>query len=193
MLVIEGTDCMGKTTLARSIWSHPQIQALGMEIQHLSRLPLGHDRLWHYINRMNINGIFDRFWISELAYAAARGDAEILLTPERLKLVQAAASLNCCMTVLIVAEDPVVVSSNWNKDEMYSRELVLSANAHFKRLEHYADFVIRRFKADDYVDTTTIESLVEAYLARRAAFSSLSAQAPGLCALRRRPSSLVDL
>lgn len=162
---------MGKTTLAKSLWSHPAIQALGMEIQHLSRLPLGHDRTWHYVNRMNRNGIFDRFYLSELPYAYARGDLKILFTPEKLRWVHAHAQTMGAFTVLLTGS-PVVIQGRWNKDEMYDQRTVIEANAHFCRLSHFADIQHHQTSAHEYVPTSLIEHIVTKYLERRAAVDS---------------------
>lgn len=159
---------MGKTTLAKTLWSHPTMQGLGMEIQHLSRLPTGHDRTWHYVNRMNRNGIFDRFYLSELPYAYARRDAEILLTPEKLRWVHAHAQTLGVFTVLLTGNSAVIYG-RWNKDEMYDVHTVIEANSHFCKLSHYADIQHHQRTADDYVSVTLIEKIVAAYVKRRTA------------------------
>lgn len=66
MIILEGTDCVGKSTLAEKLAQHYRlsVQALG---------PLPHD--WHvpdsYIYRTNPNIVQDRWWWSEFVYAAA--------------------------------------------------------------------------------------------------------------------------
>lgn len=174
MLIVEGADCVGKTTLCRSLWSHPRIQALGMEIQHLSRLPEGHNRCSHYIKRMNINGIFDRFVLSEIAYQRMRGDAQ-LLTMDKRMLVECALKLHCSFTVLIVAERPQVIDGNWNKDEMYSKEQVHTVNRHFSNLttSTLVDLVISRYEADDYPNVDLIENIVSQYVTKRERFRDI--------------------
>ncbi len=166
MLVIEGADCMGKTTLAKQLWSHPALQALGMEIQHLSRLPVGHDRSWHYVDRMNINGIFDRFYLSERPYAFARADDVIHFTEAHLNWVHAHAQTFGVFTVLLTGSN-ATIAGRWDKDEMYDRETVYRANAEFVRLTDFADMHLYQAHSLDYISPAAVEEIVGRYLARR--------------------------
>lgn len=177
MLVIEGTDCTGKTTLAKQLWSHPRLQELGMEIQHLSRLPTGHDRTWHYVDRMNPNGIFDRFYLSELAYAAARGDSPVLFTPEKLRWVHAHAQVRGVFTILLTAS-PEAIRDRWREGEMYPLELSQSAGRYFTTMKSYADKHFHMPYADVFVSAVEIEGIVESYLERRRFIDSLSRCTP---------------
>lgn len=166
MLVIEGSDCMGKTTLARQLWAHPQLQALGMEIQHLSKLPVGHDRSWHYVNRMNVDGIFDRFYLSEIAYAEARGDTDRPFTPEKIRWVHAQAVCRGVFTVLLTGDEGVI-HGRWDKPEMYDKATVIRADAAFRKLEPLCDIRLHQEHSTHYADAEFVEFVVKTYLVRR--------------------------
>lgn len=173
MIVIEGTDLMGKTTMAKSLWSHPRFQERGCEIQHLSRLPDGHDRCWHYVHRMNVNGIFDRFYLSEIAYANARGDAYKPFTDEHLRWVHAHAMIHGVFTVMIVAESKSVIEGRYNREEMYNLDTIWDANLEFQKLTGYADVLITQRTPSDFSTAAQIEDIVEAYFYRRGFIESL--------------------
>lgn len=144
-----------------------------MEIQHLSRLPVGHDRLWHYVNRMNINGIFDRFHYSEQAYVAARRDDEILLTPAKYKIVEAYLALHCGYRILLYCDDRSVISGRWNKDEMYDQETVWEANQAFRRLNGIWDFTHCMTAHDAFLSVSMIEMIIDEYVERRRQFHEI--------------------
>ena len=163
---------MGKTTLAKQLWSHPRLQSLGMEIQHLSRLPTGHDRSRHYVNRMNINGIFDRFYLSEIAYAEARGDTKRQLMPFLLGWVHAHAITRGVFTVLLTGNEGVV-HGRWDKPEMYDKATVLRANKAFIELAPLCDVQLHQEHSTHYADAKFIEFVIEKYLERRLACERL--------------------
>ena len=168
MIIIEGPDCAGKTTLAQTLWSHPRLQERGMEVQHLSRLPTGHDREHHYIARMNVNGIFDRFHYSELAYAKARGDAEILLTPAKFKSVERALnSTFAAFKILLTISTRDILERRWTKSEMYSQDIVWAANEEFKSMRLLFDYHFDATNDRPFVDASYAEWLINAYLERR--------------------------
>ena len=174
MIIIEGADCTGKSTLAAQLWSHPRLQEYGMEIQHLSRLPTGHDRCWHYINRMNRNGIFDRFHYSELAYAEARGDTEVLLTPLKMTLVEKMLEAVCPYRILLLMGSYDHMVARWNKDEMYDRVTVWRANEAFRKMRHTRkwDYVHCSALANHFPTVTDIEHIVASYVSRRTAWQA---------------------
>jgi thymidylate kinase len=169
MFVIEGADLVGKTTLAKTLWSHPYFQERGYEIQHLSRLPTGHDRLIHYVSRMNPCGIFDRFYLSELAYAEARGDVYRPFDAERLRIVHASACLQGVYTVLILFGSREVLEQRWGREEMYDLDVVWAANEAFKKKLAFTQYVDRTFvitPSKPYVDAEFIEECIDAYQKR---------------------------
>lgn len=143
-----------------------------MEIQHLSRLPIGHDRSWHYVNRMNFNGIFDRFYLSEIAYAEARGDTERPFTKEKLHWVHANAIIQGVFTVVLTGEEGVV-HGRWDKPEMYDKETVLRANKAFIELAPLCDIQLHQEHSTHYAGAKFIEFIIEKYLERRLAWERL--------------------
>jgi thymidylate kinase len=174
VIVIEGTDMMGKTTLAQQLWTHPALQERGYEIQHLSRLPHGHDRCWHYVQRMNQNAIFDRFYLSEIAYAEAREDTFKPFSSEHLRWVHANAQIHGVYTILLLAEPArEVLEPRYRDGEMYNLDVILKANIAFSQLRSYADAVCVQHTPDDFLNVEEIEGIIDDYLTRKRFIESL--------------------
>lgn len=131
MLIIEGPDLVGKTTLARELVrkiterGHPHVY------HHLSRLPDSFDRYWGYYRLASPFVVQDRFHMSEPLYAWARGDepGKYGLTPERYRQVDGMLRLVGAFTVVLFAADPVILDQRFDKSrEMYGLDLIRQVN-----------------------------------------------------------------
>lgn len=136
MLILEGADLVGKTTLQRELltWLPEYVPA------HYTKLSHYHDRFHHYLRAANPYAIQDRFHLSEIAYANVRGDSTPLsqwldILHSRLKYEYGA------YVVLLIAKDNDLFKKRWRQDEMYSLRDVERANGEFKKLEDYADMI----------------------------------------------------
>lgn len=130
MLIVEGTDLVGKTTFAQKL-----VKALhsdGYVYRHMTRLPIGFVHPIDYFPLAMRRAVYDRFHMSEIAYAAARGD-DTDLCPERYRLVDAYLRGLGAYTVVIVADDELI-KERWGRDEMYDQSTVHRANAAFKEV-----------------------------------------------------------
>lgn len=131
MIIIEGADLVGKTTLCHKLLETEYCQKNGMVYSHLSRLPPGWRNPGSYLARACSNTVQDRFHLSEPVYAAVRGE-ETRLTPERYRLVDAWLRLMGAITVVVVTDDKIL-ESRWREGEMYDLAQVKKANALFMR------------------------------------------------------------
>jgi hypothetical protein len=131
MLIVEGPDLVGKTTLAKKIalklnecgWPHIY--------QHLSRLPecSRHDILGMYRRLMNPYTVRDRFHYSEPLYAAIRGDAA-LLGPGSYKQIEREL-LNYEKFLIVITADDELIEARHKKlgrKEMYDLDKILQVN-----------------------------------------------------------------
>jgi len=133
MLVIEGADCTGKTTLAHKLVKMLNDDGSPHIYQHLSRLPPSFDRFCDYEKVMSTYTVQDRSHMSEPIYAAMRGD-ETDLTPWLYDRVDAMLLLKGMFVVVVyVLEDELIRDRYAGKDEMYSLGQVLQVNKEFAR------------------------------------------------------------
>lgn len=134
MLIIEGSDAVGKTTLC-----HELVAKLPRHMySHLSRPAPKFNKYWDYVDRMNQYLVQDRYHLSEIVYAEMRGD-KTDLTPEVYRLVDARARLIPAFTVVVVA-DSELIESRWKHTEdeqMYSLQQSLEVNLMFDKLDQY--------------------------------------------------------
>lgn len=144
MLIIEGPDCVGKTTLAHTL--NKGLADLGYVYSHFTRLPYGFDRYWGYIERMSRRIVQDRFHLSEIVYAEARGDVSPL-TPEMYNLVDARLRMLGGFTVLITADEELLRKRFSPHNQMFDLTRTLLTAEKYRHL----DTEFPRYKIDiDY-------------------------------------------
>jgi len=181
MLIIEGPDLVGKTTLAKRIAAMPQMQGEGMTYRHLSRLPEGFEFPWQYLTLASSRTIYDRFHMSEPVYATARGD-QTDLCPEAYRIVDGHLAMLGAYTVVITAHSSLIKErfAGRAESEMYNLDIVLKANQLFSELvtrDASSELVAYEPRFDawfqcngvtPFVDDEMVEHIVTSYLTRRA-------------------------
>lgn len=173
MLILEGPDLVGKTTLAKKIVAEAHKIHIPASYTHFSRLPA----CWqfptsyrHYVSRY---GVCDRFHMSEIAYSEARGDSR-KLTAEGYRLVDTWCRLQGSVTVLIRAR-PGVISARYarksnSREEMYKDSVIERANDIYGQIAErtYRGRDNERIQAD--IDFDWIAEDVDIYPAEDDAF-----------------------
>ena len=135
MLIVEGPDGVGKTTLCRSLLE----KLPGHVYAHFSRLPPDFDYYWGYLDRASRRVVQDRFHMSEVAYAIARGE-QPRIDPETYRLVDARLRQLGAYTVLVTA-DQGLIESRWDPTQMYDLYRTLSAARQFDLIaDHHSDW-----------------------------------------------------
>lgn len=190
MLIIEGCDGTGKTTLAQKLTK--ALSDLGHIYCHFTRLPDNFDRYWGYVERMSSRVVQDRFHLSEIVYSKTRGD-KTQLCSETYRLIDAKLRLLGSFTVLITA-DSKLIESRWEasrQSQMYGLEKTLKAAelyneigtpyGPFKNYDIDVDYKFHCMEDYPYVSDVTIVEILELYRKR---FSTLHSIA------NRRPTSL---
>lgn len=127
MLIIEGTDLVGKTTFAKTLVD--ELRNDGYIYKHFSRLPETFDYYWGYRDNAVRRSVQDRYHMSEIAYSMARGDIP-KIDPLGYHLIDGALRNYGAFTVVITAEAELI-KQRWGRDEMYNLEQVLYANSLF--------------------------------------------------------------
>ena len=137
MLVVEGSDLVGKTMLCHALIKKMWQYSMPLIYQHFGKLPDSWDYNHDYRAFMNRRVCMDRFIMSEVAYGiAVREGPEI--TPERYRKLDGWLRTIGTVTVVVVAE------SDWlerqlkekyqDRNEMYKIEQILKANETFKQI-----------------------------------------------------------
>ena len=125
MIIIEGTDCVGKTTLAKKIEAET-----GLLYRHLSRLPDGFNHYHDYLPLMHHNFVCDRLWLSDLAYRKAE-NKQCDITPFIRSMLIAQQTLIGTIQVVITC-DQQLLAKRWNSNQMYDLRTTSAANGAFR-------------------------------------------------------------
>lgn len=173
MLIVEGADCVGKTTLCKALLCEYDLQSQGYVYSHFTRLPRGFDYYWGYVERMSRRIVQDRFHLSEIVYTQVRGE-ESPLTSELYRLVGAKLRLLGAYTVVITAA-PDLIKERWEGgQQMYSLENVLKANELFSRAWEYQgemgldlDFLVECNDGQPFPHSAAVDEIVQGYLKRQ--------------------------
>lgn len=169
MLIIEGADLTGKTTLAKRLAKLLNEQyGLPHVYQHLSRLPAcwrGRARELHEeLARRWV--VQDRFHMSEVAYASARKD-EPMLSPVEYELLDCSLRAGLgALTVVLVDLTGDVIRSRWRDGEMFTLGQVLKVNDYYKDIIR-DEVPQRRMRHDWAVPAGDIEDWAVQEIARQ--------------------------
>lgn len=169
MLILEGGDSTGKTTLAKRL-----LKELPRHIYcHFSRLPPAFDYYWDYCDRMSRYVVQDRFHLSELVYAKVRG-VPTNLNPETYRLVDAQLRVMGAYVVKICAAQSLI-EKRWDKTQMYSFDETLYANRLYDSLSKFTeegykidvDYTFHCYEDTPYVTEDAIAEILAGYRARQ--------------------------
>lgn len=161
MLIIEGPDLVGKTTLAHKIVK--QMQALHDRptvYQHFSRLPKSWDHYRHYIPYITPRTVMDRFIISELVYGKVCRNTQSI-DAETLRLLEARLAMVGSMTIVITST-PDFLARQWRdrkREEMYELEHVIAVNEEYTRVLASVSYDVHYIVRDQFVDDTAVDRL----------------------------------
>lgn len=182
MLIIEGTDGVGKTTLCRRLLAGLP----GHRYGHMSRPPAGFDHHWGYVALAAPDLVQDRFHMGDVAYAHARGEPPSL-TPDRYAMVDAALRPLGSFVVVVTADEGLV-RARWTPDQMYDLGRTLAAGRAFldvaSRPDWYRADVDCHLHCDagrPYVDDDQVDEVLSRYRERRRVVAEV---------LSRRPAGL---
>lgn len=125
MIIVEGTDLVGKTTLCHKLTQH-----LGYTYQHLSRLPDTWRYPESYLEMMGPTVIQDRFHDSEYAYVYGRRETKTKLTAEAYSAIQHRLHYYGGIKILVTADEDSIIE-RYRQDEMYKIDVILRAQKWF--------------------------------------------------------------
>jgi hypothetical protein len=124
MLIIEGTDCVGKTTLCNRL-----AEDLKMIYQHLGPPPPTWSDI-DYVKLGSNNAVRDRYHLSELVYSHVNGRPVKI---RESRLLHATLMLKHSAYVVCIVADEDLIRSRYNAhEELFDIETVLKCNTAFK-------------------------------------------------------------
>lgn len=168
MIIFEGSDLVGKTTLAQRVIAD-SLDYVALNYIHYSRLPDSHDRFADYLVDMRANNVLDRFYMSEPVYAAVRGDTTKQLPWHSIALDREALAQGA-LIVVVTAEPDVIKSRYWlDPDrEMYSLDKIIEANRHFFAIAQCHEWMGYNFHVDMHLHISDANQLIDTFAIVRA-------------------------
>lgn len=176
MLIIEGCDQAGKTTLAREcVKVLSEDYGMPMMYGHLDKPPKSWDKYWSYRELVNRHVVMDRFHMSHVAYRAIDKEPHDL-TPLTYAMVDAEVALQGGLVVLVTMSN-VLITNRWaekhpDRDEMYACDHVRKVNDVFIELakrpltlgyKPKVDFYIELCSEAPYVNRQQIDAICSMY------------------------------
>lgn len=182
MIIVEGPDGVGKTTLCKKLLSFLPTHVYS----HFTRLPKEFDYHWGYAARVTPQVVQDRFHMSEIVYSRARGEPPGL-DEFGYKLVDARVRLMGGVIVVVTA-DPALVRARWDPTQMYDLERTVRAAEEYLSLMNDVgsgwvdrDVVIHCHGTKPYVTDHEVREIITLYQSRSLLVRGIA---------RRRPNGL---
>ena len=150
MIIIEGTDMVGKSTFCEAL-----SEQTGFLVQHMSKPPAMWPVPTGYIDLIGQHQIRDRFHLSAIAYRLATKEP-MKLDIEKVRLISAHLTMVGAITVVITAEDCVIEKryAHLKEREMYDLPTVLKANLQYSKLCNKATAISEVCQIDHHIHCT---------------------------------------
>lgn len=175
MIIVEGTDLLGKTTLCNQLVRSLNAAGHSHVYSHLSKLPDSFDHVRGYLPLCARNIVYDRFYLSRQAYGGALNN-QTVLKPEEIHWLDGYTRLFGTYTVLVVAAEQFVREQYGRKDrdEMYDLESIIAVNEEYEKLHAHADLVITASELQ--WPSSRAPYIIDQYLRRREVVDGLGSQ-----------------
>ena len=140
-------------------------QKINGDVHHFGLLPDEWDFFWDYEARAAVNRVWDRGWLSEVAYQQVLGrprrmsDEHRIMTSMMLRLYGA-------VNVVVVCDEAMLLSRlNETTDDKFDKATVLAVNQWYKdNWMHYGvDVMVRCDKRKSYPSQPDIDKILKFY------------------------------
>lgn len=163
MLVIEGADRLGKTTLAKSLSDRIKaISGRDVPVAHMGRRPANFHYLWGYWNRVQRWMIYDRFHLGALVY-----EREPKLTHPRLSVIRGRIRSHGGFTVILYRQPGSYLDLIQRiPDDKFPEEKLVAVNKEYLKMSmthNLASDVEFTWGYDEYPDEHFINVVAERY------------------------------
>lgn len=172
MLIVEGTDNVGKTTLC-----HKLVKALEEHgpwiYSHFTRLP----KTWvypdSYVPHIHRHVVRDRFHMSEITYLPCRGEVVQQLGHEEYRWLDGLCRVQGAFTVVILATTKFLLDHHESTGQMYNLDVHRCANRGFESIVNYMyapytpdfDYVIRI--NESWPEDRHVQNIITRYIERQ--------------------------
>lgn len=130
---------MGKSTLCKQLAKLTEGKVI-----HFGLLPDTWDWFWDYEKRASLRVVWDRGWVSELAYQQVTGRAP-RLDGEHVEMVKTLLRMHACVNVTVTCNAALLAQRlNEEADDKFSKAVVVGVNRWFmnNHLYHGTDVLI---------------------------------------------------
>lgn len=179
MIIIEGADLVGKTTLAKTLLGRRYLADEGYWYKWMCKPPINFDGCRGYIDMAYMKSVQDRFHMSEIVYRAVDGMTPCI-TPEKYRLVDAHLRLMGVINVLIICTTEDLIKERHKlREELYDEESVCRANYYFGLIADSGvfqtksgtyrpdvDIVIRTGSCKPFPDDSDVKKILQLYDSR---------------------------
>lgn len=132
-VIIEGPDCVGKTTAAEKLAT-----ADGWSYVHMDKPPESFDHFAGYANQLAPRRVFDRFHLGALAYGQLATDERQCITRHQLQMTARLIKFYGGIVVVMYAGSDSwmtdQLSEHKRRDELYAYDVIMNANAVYRWL-----------------------------------------------------------
>lgn len=183
MLIVEGCDMVGKTTLAQALTTHLNNRGHPHIYTHFSKLPSQFHHVWGYLPFFHPHVVQDRFYMSRFAYGRACRNQVVPTDVER-RILESWFHLVGGYRVVVFADERFLQQqweSKGDRREMYDLDQIKRTNQHYVHMlatkELHVDMEIR--VANDGVwPTDWCQDILKAYEERTKEYERLAALRP---------------
>jgi thymidylate kinase len=172
MVILEGADLVGKTTLQRMLLDEPWFQENGYTPDHFGMLPDTFDFCHGYIDRASQRAVMDRFHVSERVYSDALRKRR--MSHLDFRLVEAHLAQLGSLVVFLIQDDETIRRRAEAREEPFSIDEILKVNYYFDMYQFRYPGHCLTFKLEgdanlsQHVDIITDEYiLIQNHLRRR--------------------------
>lgn len=182
MLIIEGADMLGKTTLCKALVDDLNASDAPYRpyvYRHFTRLPPQWDYYWDYLPHIDVGVVMDRFHLSAQAYGRAV-DGREHIDKLHMRLLRAQLDLKGAYVVLLLATRHLI---NMRYEQLASREMfdvesIAAANEAFSDLRWMANEVIWCTPQYPWVSDEARRHIARSYADHLREFASVMARRP---------------
>lgn len=148
MLIIEGADLVGKTTLAKALLKRAELDDRGYIYGHMGVLPSGFSAE-QYIDLAQPWLVQDRFHMSQIVYRFIENQPDHFLTPDVYRMIDGALRMFGTFTIIMTASLELLAQRYEERgDGLYNLTNINLANACFRDLATHHPFGLSCYKVD---------------------------------------------